>query len=76
MLWSIVSVGVVGALLGMTFRVPALIAATAVTVVATSLLLDGPLLHRVAIPVLVLQGAYLAGLVLASLWRRMMPHGR
>ncbi|MEO5325335.1 hypothetical protein PV773_18685 [Mesorhizobium sp. CC13] len=70
MLWSIVSVSVFGVLLGLSFRVPALLAATAATALATGFLLDGPLLPKVLFPVLALQCAYLVGLSLANLWRR------
>lgn len=70
MLWSVVTVAAFGVLLGASFRVPALLAATAATAVATGVLLDGSVLLRVMIPVLALQCAYLIGLMLASLWRR------
>lgn len=70
-LWSIVSVAVAGILLGLNFRVPALLAATALIVAVTGLLMHGPLLQRMIVPVLVLQCAYVAGLALGELWRRM-----
>lgn len=75
MLWSIVSVAVAGIWLGLNFRVPALVAATALTVVVTGLFLHGPLLQRMIVPVLVLQCAYLVGLALGELLRR-MPNRR
>ncbi len=70
MLWSIVSVSVLGVLLGTSFRAPALLVATALTALATGLLLDAPLVLRILLPVLALQCAYLVGLALAALWRR------
>lgn len=75
MLWSIVSVSVFGVLLGVSFRVPALLAATAATALATGLLLDGPLIPKVLFPVLALQCAYLVGLSLGNLWRRLGVDG-
>lgn len=75
MLWSVVSVGVLGVVLGFSFRVPALLAVSAGTVAATAFLIDGPLFPRVLIPVLGLQCAYLAGLALAGLWRRIATKG-
>ncbi|WP_378942286.1 hypothetical protein [Mesorhizobium sp. ANAO-SY3R2] len=75
MLWSVVTVVVVGIVLGFSFRVPTLLVATAVTILATGFLLDGPLLPRVLVPVLGLQCAYLAGLALAGLWRRIAAKG-
>lgn len=71
MLWSIVSVAVAGIWLGLNCRVPALVAATALTVAVTGLFFDGPLLERMLVPVLVLQCAYLVGLALGELLRRM-----
>lgn len=76
MLWSIVAVTAFGVLLGTSFRVPALLAATAATAVAADMLLEGPVLLRVVIPVLALQCAYLIGLVLGSAWRRLADGGR
>ena len=75
MLWSIVTAVVVGVVLGFSFRVPALLAATAITIAATGFLLDGPLLPKVLVPVLGLQCAYLVGLALAGLWRRIAAKG-
>lgn len=72
MLWSIVTVAAFGVLLGFSFRVPALLVATALTAAATGVLLEGPLLQRILIPVVVLQCAYLVGLSLAGLWRRIV----
>ncbi|WP_157017476.1 hypothetical protein [Mesorhizobium xinjiangense] len=74
--WSHVAVAVVGLLLGFRFRAPALLAATAIIFIAATLiygvddtpqtrgLLSGLLL------VITLQLAYLAGLLIAILWRR------
>lgn len=76
MFWSLVTVGVAGVLLGIRFRAPALIAATAVTVVASSIargrdgLFDGNALLSTLLLVVTLQCAYLVGLVLAVVWRR------
>lgn len=75
-LWSIVTVAAFGVLLGFSFRAPALLAATALTVGATGLLLEGPVFQRIVIPVVVLQCAYLVGLMLASLWRRLVAGDR
>lgn len=76
MVWSIVTVVVLGVVLGACFRAPALLAATAVTVAVAALLLDGPLVSRVMVPVIGLQCAYLAGLGFASLWQRIAAKGR
>ena len=76
MLWSVVTVAALGIMLGFRFRVPALLAATAATVAVAGVLLDGPLLPRVLVPVLALQCAYLVGLTLASLWKRIAANGR
>lgn len=70
MLWSIVSVSVLGILLGASFRAPALLVATALTALTTGFLLDAPLVLRILLPVVALQCAYLVGLALATLWRR------
>lgn len=75
MLWSLITVAAFGVLLGFSFRAPALIAATALTATATGLLLEGPILQRILLPVVVLQCAYLVGLTLASLWRRIVTGG-
>lgn len=75
MLWSVATVVVVGMVLGFSFRVPTLLVATAVTILAAGSLLDGPLLPRVLVPVLGLQCAYLVGLALAGLWRRITAKG-
>lgn len=75
MLWSVVMVAALGLVLGAAFRAPALIAATALTAIATGTLLDGALLPKILIPVLVLQCAYLVGLTLAGVWRRMSAGG-
>lgn len=76
MLWSVVTVAAFGVLLGFSFRAPGLLAATALTIAATGSLLDGPLVQRILIPVLVLQCAYLVGLTLAGLWRRIAAGDR
>ena len=61
---------------------PALIAATALVVVVTAVaggysgLPVRPLLVLVGLSVLTLQAAYLAGLLLSTLWRRTRSRGR
>jgi hypothetical protein len=75
-LWNIVSVFALGVVLGLSFRAPTLLAATAVTIAVTGLLFDGPLLPRVLVPVLGLQCGYLVGAVLANLWKRFAHGGR
>jgi hypothetical protein len=69
-LWSLVTVAALGFLLGLKFRVPALLAVSVATAVAAGSLLEGPMLPRILFPLLVLQCAYLAGLVAGGLWRR------
>jgi hypothetical protein len=69
LVWSIAAVCALGLLIGLRYRAPALIAATAVTVLACVAL--GPRqLPAIIGYVLLLQCAYLAGLFLAALWRR------
>ncbi|WP_146148899.1 hypothetical protein [Pseudaminobacter soli (ex Li et al. 2025)] len=70
MLWSLVTVAAVGFLLGLKFRVPALLAASVATAVAAGFLLEGPMLPRILFPLLVLQCTYLAGLIAGDRWRR------
>ena len=67
--WSLVTVAAVGFLLGLKFRVPALLAASVATAIAAGFLLEGPLLPRILFPLLMLQCAYLAGLVAGGMWR-------
>lgn len=74
--WSIATVSVLGVLLGVFFRAPALLVATALTVLVTGFLFEGPVLIRVLVPVILLQCAYLVGLALAELWRRFAAGGR
>jgi hypothetical protein len=80
--WSLVAAAVAGILLGLRFRVPALLAATALLVVFTAVasglagLSVRPLLVAVGLSVLTLQAAYLAGLLLSTLWRRTRSRGR
>ena len=76
MYWSLATVSALGLLIGLRFRVSALIAATAATLVACTLAFvsDGnvgrPDLVSILFLVLALQFSYLAGLFLATLWRR------
>jgi hypothetical protein len=80
--WSLLAAAVAGILLGLRFRVPALLAATALIVVVTAVasgfagLSGWPLLVSVGLSVLTLQAAYLAGLVFSTLWRRTRSRGR
>lgn len=76
MVWSLVTVIALGVVMGVCFRAPALLVATAATVAAAALLLDGSLLARVLVPVIGLQCAYLVGLALAGMWRRLAAKGR
>jgi hypothetical protein len=77
--WSIAAVSATGLLIGLRFRAPALIAATAVTLVACAFAFgaDGVVGLRdivsVLAIVLALQFAYLAGLFLAVVWSRSTP---
>jgi hypothetical protein len=70
-LWSIVTVGAIGILLGLRFRAPALLAATAVTAITSALLLEGYGVLSILLLVITLQAAYLVGLSCALAWRRM-----
>ncbi|MER9301133.1 hypothetical protein NKI38_32485 [Mesorhizobium sp. M0621] len=78
MLWCLVAVGVVGILLGFRFQAAALIIMTAVTVVVGVVaggigsLFDWSRLVSILLLVIVLQCAYLLGLVLGVVWRRGM----
>jgi hypothetical protein len=75
-LWSLVAVGVTGFFLGLRVRAPGLIAATAVIVVVSVVVsgFDGLLnRHRllsILLLVVTLQCAYLLGVVLGIIWRR------
>ena len=75
MLWSVFMAAALGIILGLRFRAGALLAATAATAAAARLLLGGPVLPRVLVPVLSLQCAYVAGLALSGLWKRMVANG-
>jgi hypothetical protein len=70
------AVAAIGLLIGLRFRAPALIAATAATVLTCAFAYGrdgidgrGDVLASLGL-VLLLQCAYLAGLCLATLWRR------
>jgi len=76
MLWLIVASGVMGLLLGLWFRVPALVVATAV-VVALNIALSLPIgwsKQTVVLTTLAslgaLEGSYLVGLFLSYAWSR------
>jgi len=69
-LWGVVTVAAVGILLGLRFSAPALLAATAVTVTASVLFLEGRGFVQVLFLVVVLQCAYLLGLAFSLGWRR------
>ncbi len=81
MLWSHVAVAVVGLLLGLRFRAPALLVATAVIFVAATLAHgfdDTPHSHGILtglLLVVTLQMAYLAGLLIIIFWRRHRQRG-
>ncbi|MCT8999407.1 hypothetical protein [Chelativorans intermedius] len=74
MAWSLVSVGMVGLLIGLRYRVSALIAATLLTVIAgfgAMWFLELPGQRRLMwtlFLVIALQGGYMLGLVLTMLW--------
>lgn len=76
MFLSLAAVSAIGLLIGLRFRVSALIGATAVILAACALTFgsDGDVgqgdFVSVLFLVLTLQLAYLAGLFLATLWRR------
>lgn len=78
MLWGLVAVGLIGILLGFRFRAAALIIMTAVTVVigvvagGIGSLFDWARLVSILLLIIVLQCAYLLGLVLGVIWRRGM----
>ncbi|RUU13766.1 hypothetical protein EOD23_03445 [Mesorhizobium sp. USDA-HM6] len=78
MLWGLVAVGAIGILLGLHVRAPALIVATAATVVVGAVaggvgsLFDWHHLLSILLLVVTLQCAYLLGLFLGVLWRRGM----
>ncbi|MET0597091.1 MAG: hypothetical protein ABWZ57_04405 [Mesorhizobium sp.] len=71
MLWGLVAVGLTGILLGLRFRAPALLAATGF-VVAACLVLGWGFFWTTLVLVLALQCAYLVGLCLALVWRRLV----
>lgn len=66
--WSIAAVCAMGLLIGLRFRAPALIAVTAVTVLVC--VAGSRELSAIVGYVLALQISYLAGLCLATVWRR------
>ncbi|ESY76095.1 hypothetical protein NKJ90_23210 [Mesorhizobium sp. M0051] len=78
MLWGLVAVGLIGILLGFRFRAAALIIMTAVTFVVGVVAggigswFDWGRLVSILLLVIVLQCAYLLGLVLGVIWRRGM----
>ncbi|RWE30551.1 MAG: hypothetical protein EOS78_27795 [Mesorhizobium sp.] len=82
MLWCPVAVAVIGVLLGFRFRAAALIIMTAVTVVGGALaggigdVFDWHRLLSILLLVVVLQCAYLLGLLLGAMWRRGMSRER
>jgi hypothetical protein len=69
-LWGIVAVAAIGILLGLRYRVPTLLAATAVTAVASAFLAESHGFPTVLLLVITLQCAYLLGLSCALVWRR------
>ncbi|MDX8497869.1 hypothetical protein RFM99_05505 [Mesorhizobium sp. VK4C] len=79
MFWGLVAVGAIGILLGLRVRAPTLIVATAATVVVGAVaggiggLFDWHRLLSILLLVVTLQCAYLLGLLLGVMWRRMPP---
>jgi hypothetical protein len=77
LLWGLVAVGLIGLLLGLRFRAPALIMTTALTVLVRLLIgshgamFQLSVLWEALILALALQVAYLLGLLLATLGRRL-----
>ena len=73
MLWLIVASGAIGLLLGLWFRVPALVVATAI-VVALNIALPVGSSKQTALTTLaslvVLEGSYLVGLLVSYAWSR------
>jgi hypothetical protein len=75
-LWSLVVVSVTGVLLGLRFRAPALIAATAATIVIRAAavgfgdIFEWQRLPSIVLLVVTLQCAYLLGVLLGIVWRR------
>lgn len=82
LLSSLIIVGVTGVLLGLRFRAPALIAATAATIVIRAVaggfdeLFEWRRLLSILLLVVFLQCAYLLGVLLGIVWRRPGPHTR
>jgi hypothetical protein len=80
--WCLVAAAFAGLLLGLRFRVPALLAATALVIGITAVaggLAGVPrqqLLLSLLASVLSLQGAYLGGVLLAVVWRRIGSAGK
>lgn len=76
MVWSLVLLGAIGLLLGFTFRVGALIAATLLTAVGflAAEAASGSIGWQTLLPtlglILLLQCTYLVGLLFRGLWRR------
>jgi hypothetical protein len=70
-LWSIVVVAAIGVLLGLRFRTPALLAATALTAITGAFVLEERGVPSIVLLVVTLQCAYLVGLSCALAWRRM-----
>lgn len=80
--WSLATVSAIGLLIGLRFRAPALIVATAVIIVACAVAFgyDGNVGRSDFVSalslVLALQFAYLAGLFVATVWRRISPSNK
>lgn len=77
MVWALLAVGMVGLILGLRFRVPALFVATLLTAIATIVFkfysgasIQAALFATVS-TLLVLEAAYLIGLLLAFGWSRL-----
>ncbi|MGH6762245.1 MAG: hypothetical protein ACRECW_11730 [Phyllobacterium sp.] len=74
--WNVIAIGLVGILLGLRLRAPALIVATLLTVLACLFaygfdqIMERQFLFSTLLLVLTLQCAYLTGLLAGVLWRR------
>jgi hypothetical protein len=82
LLWSIAAVVALGMLIGFRFRAPALIAVTAATIITSAVIsgFGGLPERQLVVPALrlmiILQCAYLVGLFLAVVWRRIAANAQ
>ena len=74
--WNVIAIGLLGVLLGLRLRAPALIVATFLTILACLFaygfdrVTERQFLFSTLLLVLTLQCSYLLGLLLAVVWRR------